>query len=129
MAQKGNYCKSLCLLTLPSQVLKGNGMDICHVTTSCPRYHVQLPVSQSVRWVFDVETHIALLTIVHNYCSELCNFIIVISQLPGNFFNVLTMGPQARLQNFNPINTKLTEIRWNLHTYRCSYNQPVKYYN
>ena len=47
------------------------------MTTSCPQNHVQLPVSRSVQWTFEVdhvtmvETCIALLTTVRKYCSEL----------------------------------------------------------
>ena len=49
------------------------------MTTLYHRNHVQLSVSRSVQWMFDidhvtmVETCIAVLTIVRNYCSELQN--------------------------------------------------------
>ena len=61
-----------------TQLSFGNAIPIA-VTSSCHTNHVQLPVSQSVWWTFDighvtlVETRIALLTIACSYCSELNN--------------------------------------------------------
>ena len=54
----------------------GRAMPIAMATLRS-RNHVQLTVLRSVRWTFDVdhvtiaETHIAMLTVVRNYCSEL----------------------------------------------------------
>ena len=70
--------------------------------TSCSKIH-ELPVSQSVWWTFDVdhvtmaEMHIAVLTIVRNYCSEsfTSNIGSIIPPFRGisNIFNVLKTPP------------------------------------
>ena len=101
--------------------------------SSLHKNHVQLPVSQSVWWMFDVgyltmvEIHIALLTIACSYCFEfrhLHQLSILVIPDPWNskyclMYKPSLCPPRARLQNFSPIHVKPTNTRE--HTYTCTH--------
>ena len=83
MGEKARAYDSLHCPLSPTQVLAL--AVLMTMTSSCHKNHIQLPVSRSVQYTFDVdritmvETRIAtLLTIAHNYCY-------VIPHPRGNF--------------------------------------------